>query len=192
MFFGNDVRTTTCRRESLIQIKEKNDLKCMFYAGNEDGHMRLTTKTNLAMRVLMFCAVNTGRTVRKTKAAEKCNASEAHLAVVIHQLGLSGYLETQRGRGGGIRLATTPDQISVGAVFREFEECLPFAECFAGDKNTCPMVTHCGLRPLVSEALNAFYTVLDRATLADLITGNTGLAGMLSLSAFDTDGLPAA
>lgn len=144
--------------------------------------MRLTTKTNLAMRVLMFCAVNPDKTVRKSEVADRCNANEAHLAVVIHQLGIAGYLETLRGRGGGIRLKKRPNDISVGSVFREFEQSLPFAECFDGARNTCPMISHCSLRPLVTDALDAFYSVLDRASLSDLIVGNSGLHNMLGLS----------
>ncbi len=96
--------------------------------------MRLTVKTNLAMRVLMFCAVNTGRTVRKTEVAEACNASANHLGVIINQLGHGGFLETTRGRGGGIRLSRPPADINVGEVFRVFEAGLPFAECFSAPK----------------------------------------------------------
>jgi len=44
--------------------------------------MRLTMRTNLAMRTLMFCAVNPGRTVRKAEIASYCNASENHLGLV--------------------------------------------------------------------------------------------------------------
>ena len=63
--------------------------------------MRLTTRTNLAMRTLMFCAVNPDRIVRKHEVAEPCGASENHLAQVIHLLARKGYIRTQRGRSGG-------------------------------------------------------------------------------------------
>lgn len=59
--------------------------------------MRLTTRTNLAMRTLMFCAVNPDRTVRKHEIAEACNASENHLAQVVNTLAQRGFVDTQRG-----------------------------------------------------------------------------------------------
>lgn len=147
--------------------------------------MRLTVKTNLAMRVLMFCAVNTGRTVRKTEVAEACNASANHLGVIINQLGHGGLLETTRGRGGGIRLRQSPDQINVGHVFRLFEAGLPFAECFSAAENTCPIATTCRLKIALARALDAFYAELDLVTLADLVDGNTGLEHLFDLDRLD-------
>ena len=66
--------------------------------------MRLTIRTNLAMRTLMFCCVNADRIVRKHEVAAICNASENHLAQVINTLAQRGFINTQRGRAGGLRL----------------------------------------------------------------------------------------
>ncbi|MFA5538445.1 MAG: Rrf2 family transcriptional regulator [Gemmobacter sp.] len=143
--------------------------------------MRLTTRTNLAMRVLMICAVNPQRTLRKRDIAERCNASENHLAQVIHLLGQEGFVQTLRGRGGGLRLAHPPSEIVVGTVFRTFEGGRPFVECFPTGENTCPLAGVCKLGCLMSEALEAFYARLDRVSLADLTEGNTGLEALLRL-----------
>jgi len=143
--------------------------------------MRLTVRTNIAMRTLMFCAVNGDRTVRKAEVAAACNASEAHLGVIINQLSQTGFVETIRGRHGGIRLNSPPSAISVGRVFRIFEANTPFAECFSGRGNHCPITPSCRLRGALSGALEAFYTTLDQITLADLTEGNTGLESLLSL-----------
>lgn len=137
--------------------------------------MRLTTRTNLAMRTLMFCAVNTGRTVRTAEIAKKCNASENHLGQVINMMGHHGFLRTVRGRGGGIRLAQEAKDISVGKVMRLFEASSPFAECFQVETCECPLLPHCRLRGQFSVALEAFYSSLDSVTLEDLVAGNTGL-----------------
>jgi Rrf2 family transcriptional regulator, nitric oxide-sensitive transcriptional repressor len=93
--------------------------------------MRLTTRTNLAMRTLMFCAVNPGRTVRRHEIAKACNASENHLAQVIHLMAQRGFIRTIRGRNGGLLLGREAEKINVGDVFRSFEAPLPFAECFS-------------------------------------------------------------
>ena len=143
--------------------------------------MRLTTRTNLAARVLMFCAVNDGRLVRSSQIAEGCNASLNHVAHVVNVLNGNGYVETTRGRSGGLQLAQEQDQISIGTVFRLFEEAIPLAECFDEEQNTCPLSTTCRLRNYVQRALDAFYHELDMVTLADLVKGNCGLSGLLEM-----------
>ena len=143
--------------------------------------MRLTTRTNLAMRALMFCAVNGERIVRKHEIAEACNASENHLAQVVNTLAQRGFIETQRGRAGGLRLARPMDQIGVGAVLRAFEATLPFAECFDQESNTCPLSEACLFRVALIEALDAFYSAMDRHTLADFVADNAMLEHLLRL-----------
>lgn len=143
--------------------------------------MRLTTRTNLAMRALMFCAVNPDLTVRKSDIASACNASLNHLGLVINLLAQSGFVETTRGRNGGVRLARPAAEISVGAVFRQLESEVPFAECFARDDNTCPLAACCKLSGVLCKALDAFYGVLDDVTLADLTRDNFDLHTLLRI-----------
>ncbi|PJF10920.1 Rrf2 family transcriptional regulator [Pseudorhodobacter sp. MZDSW-24AT] len=144
--------------------------------------MRLTTRTNLAMRTLMFCAANPDRIVRKREVAEACNASENHLAQVIHLLAQSGYLHTLRGRAGGLMLGRRADQIRVGTVVRQFEASLPFAECFTGSECNCPLVGACRLKGALAQALEAFYASLDTITLAQLMQNNTDLTSLLRVA----------
>ncbi|MDP2085082.1 MAG: Rrf2 family transcriptional regulator [Gemmobacter sp.] len=144
--------------------------------------MRLTTRTNLAARVLMFCAVNEGRIVRTAEIADRCNASLNHLLQVVHLLQEHGFVTTLRGRTGGLRLAQPMAHISVGQVFRVFEGGVPFAECFDPATNTCPLSGTCRLRGYLTRAVEAFFHELDMVTLADLVKGNCGLAGLLDMA----------
>lgn len=144
--------------------------------------MRLTTRTNLATRVLMFCAVNDGRLVRSSEIATACNASGNHIGHVINQLQQNGFVETLRGRSGGLRLGLEPRDISIGKVFRIFESSVPFAECFDGADNTCPLTADCRLRGFIKRAIEAFYHELDMVTLDDLVRGNCGLDTILKLA----------
>lgn len=144
--------------------------------------MRVTTKTNLAMRVLMACAVNRGRVLRKQDLARAINASEAHLAVVINQLGRLGFITTVRGRSGGLRLRLAPEEISVGKVFRLFEGGVPLAECFDRQSNTCPLSSSCRLNTSLGRALEAFFQTLDAVSLGDLVKENAGLARILEIT----------
>lgn len=143
--------------------------------------MRLTVRTNIAMRALMTCAVNPDKIVRKAEIAEATGASEAHLGVVINQLAQTGFIETIRGRHGGIRLKLAPELISVGRVFRTFEANTPFTECFSARDNHCPIAPVCKLRTSIDDALDAFYSSLDKVTLADLTCDNAGLVRLLAV-----------
>lgn len=125
-------------RFDVIWIKETGISDVKYLSEHEGNAMRLTTRTNLAARALMFCAVNDEQLVRTSDIAERCNASSNHVARVVQKLQAEGYLETLRGRTGGIRLAKPANGISIGAVFRIFETDIPFAECFDADRNTCP------------------------------------------------------
>jgi len=150
--------------------------------------MRLTTRTNLAMRVLMACGVNEGEKLRTADIAARCNASVHHLLQVVNVLQDHGFVETQRGRTGGLRLTRAPARVSVGEVFRLFESGTPFAECFNPEQNTCPLSQTCRLRNYITRALEAFYHELDMVTLEDLVRGNCGLRDLLHMSPLDGPG----
>ncbi len=145
--------------------------------------MRVTKRTNIAMRVLMFCAANTGRLATKAEIALACNASENHLAQVINQLAQLGFLHTQRGRNGGLELARPAGEIVIGDVFRALEAPVPLAECFADVDNTCPLTEACRLRVALTDAANAFYATLDPITLDALVCDNAPLIDILHASA---------
>jgi Rrf2 family nitric oxide-sensitive transcriptional repressor len=145
--------------------------------------MRLTTKTNLAVRVLMACAVNDGITLRSAEIATACNASLNHLLQVVNALQGFGFVDTIRGRSGGLRLTRPAAQISIGDVFRVFESGVPFEECFDAKTNTCPLSETCRLRGFLSRAVEAFYHELDMVRLEDLTKGNCGLTALLAVPA---------
>jgi Rrf2 family nitric oxide-sensitive transcriptional repressor len=135
--------------------------------------MRVTKRTNIAMRVMMYCACHTDRLVTKSEIAEKCNASENHLAQVINQLAQLGFLHTQRGRNGGLELARPAS---------ELEAPVPLAECFADVDNTCPLTSACRLRTALTDAANAFYASLDPLTLEAMICDNAALFEIIAPS----------
>ncbi len=141
--------------------------------------MRITKRTNIAIRLLMYCAANPGRLVTKSEIADCCNVSENHLAQVINQLSQLNFLRTQRGRKGGMSLAIGADQIRIGEVFRHVEGTLPLAECFADADNTCPLTKACRLKVALSDAAQAFYASLDEITLDSLVCDNHDLMKLL-------------
>jgi Rrf2 family nitric oxide-sensitive transcriptional repressor len=132
--------------------------------------MRLTAMTDYALRVLMYAAHRRDRLCTILEVAEAHRISEAHLMKVTHRLAQGGWLETLRGRGGGMRLARPPEQINLGAVVRSIEPDFALVECFAPG-STCRLTGRCGLSRLLDQALNEFMRHLDRHSLADVLEG---------------------
>jgi Rrf2 family nitric oxide-sensitive transcriptional repressor len=130
--------------------------------------MHLTRFTDNALRCLTYLALHPGKTVTVGEIARRMALSEDHLVKVVQRLARLGYVETLRGRGGGVRMIRAPESINIGGVVRETEESFKLVECFDPDSNTCPIAPACTLASTLHEALNAFHRVLDRYTLADL------------------------
>jgi Rrf2 family nitric oxide-sensitive transcriptional repressor len=131
--------------------------------------VQLTRYSDYSLRVLMYLALDPERLVTIEEIAQSYGISKAHLMKVVHQLGLRGYVDTVRGRGGGLRLGRRPEEIGVGEVLRSTEENMALVECFEPASSQCAIEPACGLRSVLHEALAAFLGVLDRYTLADLV-----------------------
>lgn len=130
--------------------------------------MRLTTHTDYAMRLLMHVAQQPDRLCTITEVAQRFAISEPHLMKVTHRLALAGWLETVRGRGGGMRLAKPPNQIPLGNVVRDMESDFVIVECL-GKSNRCALDGHCKLTGVFDGALAAFLGHLDGFTLEDVL-----------------------
>jgi Rrf2 family nitric oxide-sensitive transcriptional repressor len=141
--------------------------------------MRLTSYSDYSLRLLMFAAVKQGGLVTVPAAAQAYGISRNHLMKVAHDLGRHGYLETVRGRGGGLRLARAPEKINLGALLRHTEEHFHIVECFAPGADGCAITRCCRLKGMLGEATAAFLAVMDKYTLADLTGRNPALARRL-------------
>jgi Rrf2 family nitric oxide-sensitive transcriptional repressor len=137
--------------------------------------MQLTLRSNHAMRLLMFCAMDTGRPIPVSRIARACNVSEAHLAKIAHHLSTLGFVQTLRGRGGGVRLAKAAAEINLGAVIRATETGPLLTQCGGVGPDACPLNPACRFRSILEKALAAFLAVLDEFSLADLVDENPAL-----------------
>jgi Rrf2 family nitric oxide-sensitive transcriptional repressor len=142
--------------------------------------MRLTLFTDYALRSLMFLGLRGEEGGRIRQIAEHYRISEHHLTKVIQELSRAGFVQTSRGRGGGLRLARAPVAIGVGDVVRALEDDLALVECFTPG-GRCVIRRNCGLKGVLGEALAAFLAVLDRYTLADLLEPEAELRRALQL-----------
>jgi len=143
--------------------------------------MQLTAYTDYALRVLIYLAVHEERWVTITEMAIVYGISKNHLMKIVHQLGQQGFIETLRGRHGGLRLAHPPDHLYLGEVVRQTEPHFHIVECFHSPTNRCPVTPGCRLASALGEARDAFLAVLDRYTLADIIQEKQALAQLLKL-----------
>ena len=135
--------------------------------------MRLSLFSDYSLRVLMFAALKR-EIFSLSEVAEAYDISRHHLVKVVNFLAKLGYLETRRGRGGGIALGMRPEDIRIGMVVRRTEDTPFIVECFDKQHNTCPINGSCRLKGALAQAVNAFYETLDRHTLRDLVAGSAG------------------
>ncbi len=141
--------------------------------------MRLTVYTDYSLRMLMYLAVKDDGLATIGEVTDAYGISKAHLTKVAHQLGLSGYVGTVRGKGGGLRLARPAGEIGLGDVIRRTEPDMALAPCFEPMHAPCVIVPACGLRGALHEARQAFLAVLDYYSLADLVQRRAELGTLL-------------
>lgn len=144
--------------------------------------MRLTVYTDYALRMLTYLALKDGGLATIAEIAEAYGVSRNHLMKVAYELGAAGYVETVRGRGGGLRLAKDPAQIRLGDVVRDSEPDMALVTCFAPVEAPCAIRRCCVLRGVLDEAGAAFLDVLDGHTLADLIAPSRRLRTALVIA----------
>lgn len=146
--------------------------------------MRLTTFSDYSLRVLIYLGTAQGQLVTIEQIATAYGISANHLMKVVHHLAQRGYIQTVRGKGGGMRLARTPQAINVGAVVRATEDNFALVDCFEdGGGPECRIQRVCALKHALAQALEAFLATLDRYTLADLLRPMRPLTRILTLPA---------
>lgn len=136
--------------------------------------MRLTLHTDYALRTLIYLGIHTDRLTSIREVAQAYGISENHLVKIIHRLGQAGFVETIRGRNGGLKLGRPAATIVLGDVVRHTEEDMALVSCMqpvaADGRAACILADACRLRGVLGEALGSFIGVMDRYTLADVIT----------------------
>jgi Rrf2 family nitric oxide-sensitive transcriptional repressor len=136
--------------------------------------MRLTVFTDYALRVLLVLTASRDSLVTIAEVSSSFEISEAHLMKVANTLARTGWVETVRGRGGGMRLAVEPERLTLRRIVETLEAEFALVECF-GDDNRCRLTGGCGVERALGKALRAFFEELEKYTLADLATRSPAL-----------------
>ncbi|MBZ0162041.1 MAG: Rrf2 family transcriptional regulator [Notoacmeibacter sp.] len=129
--------------------------------------MRLTSFTDYGLRALMQLAAEPDRVFTTDETASAFGISRNHLVKIIRELAAAGIIATQRGAGGGFRLARSADEISLGEIVRLLESRSALVECFRSDGGACVVTRRCRLKVRLKAAREAFLRELDRTTLAE-------------------------
>ena len=141
--------------------------------------MQFTDYTHFSLRALTFLALQPhDRLTTITEIADAFTISRNHMVKIIHQLGLKGYVETIRGRHGGIRLAKPATHINLRSVVIDMENILSPINCKEED---CHIVSACRVQGIMRRAMNAFLDVLDEYTLADIVKHPDRLCELLGI-----------
>lgn len=131
--------------------------------------MRLTAYTDYALRVLIYLGLRGDDLATIQEIADQYGISKNHLMKLVHELGRLGYVETIRGKNGGLRLGRRPEKITVGEIVRHMEPDMALVECFQSGEVRCRIVRDCVLQNALGQALDRFFETLDQCTLADLL-----------------------
>lgn len=147
--------------------------------------MRLTHYTDYAIRVLMYLALLPDEHALATinDIADAYGIPKNHLTKIVHQLAVLGYVDSVRGKNGGIRLACLPTDIRIGSVVRETEPDFDIVACFEDEpKLTCQVMPACSLKRILYDAKQAFLRSLDEVSLADTIADKAHMSQLLQMS----------
>ncbi len=131
--------------------------------------MKLTQFTDYGLRALMVLASEPDRSFNSKEIASILDVSREHLIKILQRLALGGYVRNLRGSGGGVRLEKQAQEILLGNVVRWLEDAQGLVECMRPDGGHCNLTPLCLLRPLLSDAAEAFYARLNASTLADCL-----------------------
>ena len=156
--------------------------KCIFYLTDvltqAAPHMKLSKYSDYAMRVMIYLGARDGELSSIAEIAKTFSISQNHLMKIVQDLAASGFVETVRGRNGGIRLPRPPAEINLGALVRHTEGTLALVDCTG-----CRIAPACGLPSIFNEALAAFLAIFDKYTIADLVERRSEFQRLLAAAA---------
>lgn len=145
--------------------------------------MQLTTYTDYAFRTLIALACVAPEKLTVGEISDRYGISLNHLLKVVQKMSELGYVETTRGKSGGVRLLADPTKLKLGTVVRDMEPELGVVACLRTGEQPCMIAPACRLKSLLNDATNQFLAALDEHTLADITRAKPRLASLLQLVA---------
>ena len=141
--------------------------------------MNITTFSDYILRVLIYLATHDGEKSTADQIANSYDISFHHVAKAAQWLAREGYVNSERGRAGGMTLKQSSNDINIGRVVKAAEAGTALVDCMRANGGTCCIRPSCGLKLALAEAQAAFYTALEGFTLADITTEKSALKMLL-------------
>ncbi|MCX4083838.1 Rrf2 family transcriptional regulator [Rickettsia hoogstraalii] len=135
--------------------------------------MQLTSFTDYGLRSLIYLASKPERVCSVKEISEYYNISLNHLVKVIHRLAQLGYINSSKGKGGGIKLAFSPSSMKLGDIIEKLEPNMDIVECFNKNTNSCRITNSCQFKHFIKKASEAFIKTLNNYTLEDAMITKT-------------------
>lgn len=143
--------------------------------------VQLTQHSDFALRTLVALGASSPEPLTAAEISAAYGISVHHVLKIIQRLALLGYVETTRGRGGGVRLAMPPEGIRLGELLRQTEVEFGVVACLRDGDTACTIEPACSLKGVFQRATEAFFQVLDDHTLADVLRPKRGIVRLLGL-----------
>jgi len=142
--------------------------------------MHITNFSDYTLRILIYLATNDSRKSSADEIAKAYDISFHHVAKAAQWLVREGFLISERGRSGGVRLRQAPEEINIGKVVKATEAGTTLVSCMKAGGGNCCISPACGLKLALAEAQAAFYQALERFSLADVISQKALLNRLLN------------
>ena len=134
--------------------------------------MTLSKFSDYAFRILILLGNNPDTIFTVDSISQTLELSNHHIKKIVYKLATSGYIDSSKGRNGGLRLGKNPADINLGELLKITEDNLNIVECFSKENNTCNISSSCKLKGVIGTAINSFMDVFNNYTLADVLDNN--------------------
>ncbi len=114
-----------------------------------------------------LAARNETKPIGSAQLASEIDAPANYLGKTLKLLTLAGLLQSQRGLGGGLKLAKSPESISLFDIVEPIEHVSQKTHCFMG--KICCGPQPCSLHPRWARLHGDFIGFLKEVTLKDLV-----------------------
>lgn len=130
--------------------------------------MQLTRQTDYAVRILMYlAALPEDELAQIQQVCDYFDIPRNHATKIVMKLGKLGYIQTYRGKQGGMVLGKPATRINLREVLELLEPTFMPINCQQPTK--CRLLPDCRLKKVLNDATRQYLTVVGEYTLADVM-----------------------
>lgn len=135
--------------------------------------LALTRKTDYALLALSYLARRRGALISARQLSRMSHVAQPVLTNILKTLAHAGIAVSERGAGGGYRLARGTHEITLESIITAIEGPLRFVQCTGGpsakDSSRCELIDHCPLRHPAQRINGRLREFLESVTLGEVI-----------------------